>query len=335
MRFLIAAATAALLAAPASAELKAFKSWIADCDNTLNCVAMGLPVQDGDPVAYIVIEREGGPAAAAIATLVVYSDYGEGHVALSVMIDGKPFGGGPLAATEQDIYTRTKLDAAHSAAFIAAIVDAESVTLQGADSNQPPIPVSLAGSSAALRYLDAEQKRADTVTALVARGSKPASAVPAAPTAPVVTAQVMTATGTAPKPPAGLPAVDPDSCSPSGGERIVYDLGGGAQLWGVCVSAGAYNYTYAFYLASHGGEATALPPGSEGGDSLTLTNPYLSDDGRTLSSFAKGRGIGDCGGMEAFAWDGKALQRVLYESMDVCRGVSPEDWIVSYRAALK
>ena len=34
--------------------------------------------------------------------------------------------------------------------------------------------ISLAGASAALRYIDAMQRRADTVTAVVAKGAKPA-----------------------------------------------------------------------------------------------------------------------------------------------------------------
>ncbi|WP_163335291.1 DUF1176 domain-containing protein, partial [Enterobacter hormaechei] len=45
--------------------------------------------------------------------------------------------------------------------------------------------VSLAGLAAALRFIDEAQGRQDTVTALLVKGTKSASAVPAAPAMPV------------------------------------------------------------------------------------------------------------------------------------------------------
>ncbi|MFT3811161.1 MAG: DUF1176 domain-containing protein [Micropepsaceae bacterium] len=332
MRLLAALATATILAAPAHAEPKTFKDWIAGCDNTLACTAIGTTREDGEPVGYIRLTRAAGPDAAPAARVVVYA--GETDGTLSITIDGKTFGK-PLTAVSDGAYIRVDLDAAQSAAFIAAIANAKSVKLESTDKLVETATVSLDGSSAALRYIDAEQKRDGGVTALVAKGDKPASAVPAAPALPVVKAKPIKPVETALAPPAGLPEADTDMCGKASSEPVVYDLGDGDSLWGVCVAAGAYNYSYEFYLAGKNGKAANLPAGAEGGDTLSLTNPYLGEDRRTLESFGKGRGVGDCGIAESFAWDGKTLQRTAYTSMDTCRGVSSEDWIVTYRAKVE
>ena len=52
------------------------------------------------------------------------------------------------------------------------------------------VPLSISGASAALRWIDAQQHRAGTVTALVATGDQPAAAVPPPPPLPVVTRAV-------------------------------------------------------------------------------------------------------------------------------------------------
>ena len=47
---------------------------------------------------------------------------------------------------------------------------------------------------------------------------------------------------------------------------------------------------------------------------------------QTLSAFAKGRGIADCGATEAWVWDGKGFQIAREQPMPECRGVPPNDW---------
>ena len=105
-------------------------------------------------------------------------------------------------------------------------------------------------------------------------------------------------------------------------------------IWGICSSQGAYNASYDFSMVENGVAhpvAFELPAGL-GETNATLTNPYVSEDGLTLSQFDKGRGIGDCGVDASWAFDGKSFRLVHYAAMDNCMGVYPDDWPVLYRA---
>ena len=51
---------------------------------------------------------------------------------------------------------------------------------------------------------------------------------------------------------------------------------------------------------------------------------------RVLSSYFKGRGIGDCGASTDWAWDGTRFQVVLEKAMGECQGAIA--WIPYYRA---
>ena len=51
---------------------------------------------------------------------------------------------------------------------------------------------------------------------------------------------------------------------------------------------------------------------------------------RRLTSYARGRGIGDCGSHQAFAWDGARFRLVEQSSMGECRGA--RDYITTWRA---
>jgi len=338
MRLFAVTAAAVCLAAPASAEIKYFGDWSAGCDNVLTCTAVGVAKEDGYPTAYVRIERSGAADAAASVRLVVLSDAAEGAAMLAVTLNGKPFGKGPFAAASDGTWTRADLPEADAAAFVAEVANATSLTVKRTDAAEPPAAVSLDGSSASLRLMDAEQKRDGGVTALVARGDKPASAVPAPPVMPVVAARQLTAIEIAPAPPADLPQANADDCGPASSEPMAYDLGDGARLWGVCVFAGAYNYGYAFYVADKAGKVTPVkaPPGFDLDSSdLILVNPYAPEDSKTLYAFNKGRGLGDCGDSSAFAWDGKDLVLVRHKQMGACRGVGEEDWISLYNATVE
>jgi hypothetical protein len=67
-------------------------------------------------------------------------------------------------------------------------------------------------------------------------------------------------------------------------------------------------------------------------ENATLVSPSLSDDGKILSSFNKGRGLGDCGVSTDWAWDGQTFRLTEYRSMGYCRGVPWDDWPVIFRA---
>ena len=123
--------------------------------------------------------------------------------------------------------------------------------------------VSLKGSSAALRFADAAQGRAGTVTAFAATGAKPASAVPAAPALPHVKAVHATAL------PAGTigkaqhaALIKAASCEEDGdpaAELDVARLDRGRMLVLIPCGAGAYNFSTVPMLVEANGKASVAP----------------------------------------------------------------------------
>jgi hypothetical protein len=349
----VAALVAAALAVPAPAlaadragELKTFRDWVIGCDNTLSCTALGLPPADGAGSAFVKVSRAGGPAATAEVDVVAYSETTPATPRLRLRLDGGKGPGLPsdvLVAEFDGQFARARLAGADAAAVIAAMLPAKGLTVELLDGSKSlsSSPVSLSGSSASLRYMDAEQGRAGGVTALVATGSAAAGKVPAAPAAPAVAAVAMSELSPPPKRrPAGVPAANADDC-PIDPKEMAVSLSGGRTLWGTCVSAGAYNFTYDFRIAGGGATVPARfeVPGAgavasmgEEDDSGALTNPGLSEDGLVLSAFAKGRGIGDCGSYAEWVFDGESFRALTYAAMDTCMGVPTDDWPVLWTA---
>ena len=176
--------------------------------------------------------------------------------------------------------------------------------------------VSLAGSSAALRFIDAEQGRAGSVTAAVAKGAKPAGAVPAALPLPVVPS--VAANGTpAPVTPAlrkaMLAASTCDAEDANTKDALsAWALGGGKTLVLLPCGAGAYNYMSVPFIVAGGKpvRATFNSPvgfGGEPGTDPMLVNAEWDETRYRLTSYAKGRGMGDCGSSETLCVGRHAL----------------------------
>jgi hypothetical protein len=336
----------AVAAADRAGELKSFRDWVVGCDNTLACTALGLPPADGAGSAFVKVTRVGGPVATAEVEIVAYAETTPVAPRLRLRVEGGKGPGLPSDGLDAELdgdFVRARLTGADAAAVIAALLPAKGLTVDLLDGSKSlaSSPVSLSGSSASLRYMDAEQGRAGGVTALVATGSAAAAKVPAAPAAPVVTPVGMSELSPPPKRrPAGVPAASADDC-PIDPKETAVALPGGRTLWGVCVSAGAYNFTYDFWIAGAGkpqparfeipGIGAALSMG-EDDDYAALTNPGLSDDGFVLSAFSKGRGIGDCGALAEWVFDGERFRALTYAEMGECMGVPPDDWPVLYTA---
>ena len=118
-----------------------------------------------------------------------------------------------------------------------------------------PALVSLAGSAAALHYMDAVQGRAGTVTALADAGDAPAATVAPVPEPPAVPRLPMKTLPTQAAP-AGIAASGEASCA--GVAPIAIALTDGSTLWGVCEFAAAYNTDYRFWIAGSGRRPAGL-----------------------------------------------------------------------------
>ncbi|MBW6524920.1 DUF1176 domain-containing protein [Sphingomonas sp. RHCKR47] len=315
---LIAATPAATPSAATPGALKTFGDWAVGCDNVHRCTIASLALETAAGPGYTArITRAAGPAG---GFELAFDNKGDGPAPAALRV-----GAARYALAGDALVGR------RAQQIVAALAIARVATLIGRD-GKPLGTLSLAGLSAALRYADAVQHRVDTVTAAVAKGRAPASAVPAAPPVPVVHAPALTGA------PARLsktqitamnrtarcdapPSADVD-WSP-----VVSPVGGGTSLAVVPCSAGAYNVIGALFVIRGtrvDPAQTDAPAGFEasGADHETRVPSVVngSVEKGILNSYAKGRGLGDCGVSQRFAWDGTRLRLIAQAEMSECRG---------------
>jgi hypothetical protein len=333
----------------ANAASKQFRDWFADCDNTRSCSAYGL---DGDIAGHGYIRFVRGGAADAGLRIIVAVEAEDG-VTLKLAFDDASLPGlptGPVTPTknEEDDLRRVEIsDPAAVETLVASLRKATKLTISRIDpanakekSDPVDTVVSLSGAAAAMLWMDDQQKRLGTVTALVNRGDKPASSVPAPPPVPVVTAAKLPKTPAPKKALADVIAkaraicdekVEMEDATRLGANEVMY--------WFHCKEqSGAYNYSYALILASPGKSPRAVEFAAPRGTPInveTNINPGFDEETGVLSFFNKGRGLGDCGQASDWVWDGRAFRLLTYKSMGDCKGVPQSDWPVLYRAERK
>lgn len=322
------ALSAAALDPVVPGPLKTFGDWAVACDNVRRCALTSLqPVDrpiDNDGVA-IRVERDAGPAAAVTITLKVFSNP-SGTIALTID-DARVAEGQARKGVVQ-------FGGTEALRIVRRLASGKQ-----ADIGPKGAPVSLAGITAALRFVDAAQHRDGGVTAMVARGAKSAGAVPKAPALPVVPAI----------PPGGraAPLTRPllaqlnkaSGCGAEFDSRFPQPaaesaaLGGGATLVLLPCGLGAYNLLSAPYVLHGGKPVRAKFDSSPRGLDGALVNASWDAHTGTLSTYAKGRGLGDCGEAGDYVWDGTRFRAIAIRRMDECRGSI--DWLTVWRANVR
>jgi hypothetical protein len=347
MRILAASLVSMILAAPACAQVRQFRDWLAACDNTRACSAFAL--KDAGNFAYLRIDRDGAPAAAPRITVAV--DIGKGR-RFTLAFDDPTAEGLP----KQEIDPRgddelTKVEIADVEPFLAALRKATKIIVKPvvAKADDDPVEISLSGASAALLWIDETQKRLGSVTALVRRGDKPESAVPPPPAPPAVTA----AKAEGAKPPKAVPPAilakgkttcGADDPKPEAGEpdRLSGNL---VLYWFNCrAMSGAYNSWSALMIAPRDKPDAArlvrlpYPPGEVAVDGIEkhlVVNAGFDEKTMTLSMFGKSRGPGDCGTSGEWVWDGREFRLTAFRTMPKCAGLLSDEWPLIYRAQVK
>ncbi|WP_375196982.1 DUF1176 domain-containing protein [Sphingobium sp.] len=322
--------------APKPGTLESYRDWTIGCDNRDRCEAVSLLPEGGDwPDAPVMlgISREAGPAA---DPEIWISRDARGREALSFLIDGRK------VASASSMDGEATLEGPQASALAIAMARGGVMEIRTA-TGRIAAP-SLAGSAAALRYMDAKQGRAGTMAALVATGPLARSAVRPAPATPSVRRALIPG-GVAP--PAlwreELTAIGKftncaDEMKDASSPPDVHRLSKTEMLVLVPCGAGAYNFTSIPVIA------TGIPgrrsfrfarfdyqPGwSEDGTHPMLVNAEWSAETSTLQSYAKGRGLGDCGGSESYVWDGTRFRLIEATAMGECRGAW--HWITTWSA---
>lgn len=323
------------LPAPKPGSLETYKDWTIGCDNRGRCEAVALQAEGSDwpdQPLMLGIARDAG--ADADPEIWVSRD-AKGPEDLRFVVDGREV----VRATSQD--GEAAVQGVVASTLAAAM--ARGGRMEVRSGSKVIARPSLAGIAAALRYMDARQGRAGTSMALVAIGPLGRGAMRAAP-APVVIRRAIV--------PAGPPPVTlwreelaalgkftgctdemRDASPPE-----LHRLSRTETLVLVPCGAGAYNFSSVPMIA------TGIPgrrsfrfasfdfqPGwSEDAAHPMLVNADWSAEKSTLQSYAKGRGLGDCGGSETYVWDGTRFRLSEASAMGECRGAW--HWITTWSA---
>jgi hypothetical protein len=320
----------AAAAAPQPAELKTFHDWTVGCDNGRACHAVALVPEDWPDDTLTMSVRRGAEVG---AQPVVAFDIGAGSTPGSLRADGKRLSVRLLGAEEV-----TRVAAADTQEMIGVLRSAAWVEVWTADGTRLG-KVSLKGASAALLYMDEQQRRTGTPTALVRRGSRAPDDV-SPPPLPVVAARPISSARAPAMSAAALRALRrKHGCTldevggPEEAETAALDAG--VTLLLLACGSGAYNVSSVPFVVRRGSAGLAdfdfKPAWWEKGKPM-LTNAAWDAERGLLISFGKARGLGDCGTTNAYAWDGRAFRLVEQADMDECRG--SRDFITTWRATV-
>ena len=314
MLLALAAAPALLVGIP---EPVTFGDWLVACDNLRRCEAVALP-RDDKPDSQLTLSVVRDAAASATPEVEVGGAFGDDLPSGSWRIDGRRvvLSGMALLRT---------LAKAHRAEWVLA-------------SGKVHATLPVAGAAAALRWLDDQQKRAGTVTALIATGPASASTIPPPPQPPrIATPPISTKQPHRLEPAAVTALRDENDCAPDRPASEFHRLDAAHSLAIIGCTVGAYQGTSLILVGDERGRWAPAPiewPARAVGDPndpwsvASVMSPDFDPKTRALASWSKGRGLGDCGYSASWMWDGKAFRLASFGEMNQCRGSQawPSRW---------
>ena len=333
-------------AAAAAPATRAFGAWTATCNNLGACVATAA-VGDSTDLLYLQVLRNAGadaPPRAKFVLGVVDDAKGPFERFRLTAVDGSrktelP----PVAATAVKDDPSTMRGEVSSGAATLALIEAirNATTLKIVIATQDGT-LDLKGLTAALRFIDDRQGRVGGTTALVAKGTTPPGQVPGPTPPPSVTpAPAGTATAVAkPIVTAALLAKAATGCDAdtvkAQEDLKAWRLSAERVLVAVPCQPGAYNFQTALFFTDAKGKPIGpadLPQPMPSPDAHNLiTNGDFDPTTMELTTFAKGRGIGDCGLIATWIWAGENFALLTASGLDSCPGALSDDWPNLYTA---
>lgn len=338
---LVGAACAAPAAVPVE---KAFKDWYVACDNTLRCTAVAVHEMQGGANLLLRISRQAPFDAAPVIDALAWTQAGPRPLSL----DGKPLATA-LAPVNDGEAAGWHGEGETANAFLAALRNGRVLSQPGPDGTAS---ASLAGLTASLLFMDEQQHRLGTRSALIRPGE---GASLTAPAPPLLALQPF-----APVPALAdeeakrlVDAVQQAAADDLKGDAEAGEPAAELQAWALNASTAlviaryscaAYNCDHLVYLVPRAApqqlQALDLPP-FPAAEPITNTDEQnawswgaVSYDPATgeLEAFSKARGLGDCGSIERWRFDGQRFQPLFSASMGECVGYPSTLWPVSYRA---
>jgi Protein of unknown function (DUF1176) len=327
--------------APIPGKVETYKDWTVGCDNGLACQAVSLATEGvSEGTLSTVITR---PSGATSPLTIQMSGFTSKADRFRIMVDGRvattgtmQVGSGTIAVTGANAM---RLARAMARGKTIRLIDGAGTDLGTA---------SLTGVSAVFRHIDGQQGRAGSRGAIIATGPRMATAKKSA--IPVIEVKKITPTDMLPDASALVALSEGSPCAEQrlgSTEDTAYSLGTGANGAQALVllncGAGAYNFSSGVYVGRRNSAGKwAFEPAKfdygAGGFSDDSKIPIVVNADwdaakQTLSSYAKGRGLGDCGSSESWVWDGTRFRLTEAKAMGECRGSL--DWIPIWRAEVR
>lgn len=325
----------------APGKVQTFKDWTVGCDNGFSCQAVALMDETAPEDGLAVTLSRAASQTAPIAITVGGNAMKTGKY--RIIIDGRSALSGAALAGDAGV----QVDGTAALRLGRAMAKGNRLTLTDASGNAIGT-ASLAGASAALRWIDAQQNRIGTKPAIVtvgkkARGGKSINL-------PVITVRKIAPNNVLPDTAAIIALSESSPCADArlgSTEDTVYSLGAGPEgaraLILLNCGAGAYNFSSGVYTGRRNtqGKWTFEPAtfdyGATGFSNESaipiLVNADWDAATQTLSSYSKGRGLGDCGSSESYVWDGAGFRLTAAKFMGECRGA--RDWIPIWKAVVR
>ena len=319
-----------------------FKDWVVGCTNTGSCTVQSAkdPFQETDDLEAnkfeMIIEREAGAKGRLKITLLSTDEEKQQYTTLSA--DGKPVRADKKYWSKSDIEWQSK-----DTSYILALIDAikDSKHLQWSENYKKNAAISLNGLTASLLFVDEQQKRLNTPTAFIRRGNQSESSIPAASPIPILkqpkdklapltqkqTEQLVRSVRKA-----QVRLLKEEECVPEEESFDAVDrISQTEALVRIGCWKGAYNYSSLIFRtpisAPEKLKRLALPlpnafdkKAGKGNIVDVFTNADFDSKDRTLSMYAKGRGLGDCGESASWQFDGKQFNLVSWHYMGTCAG---------------
>lgn len=314
--YILALALATSAAQPL--PLRSFADWTMGCDNGHACTAMALIPDDypGQWEEYLQLTLERGAAPGAPIRISWDNDARDLPGTVALLVDGRV------------IAPRVTQNMALTLAMVDALRNGRSAALRAPGGR--PVAASLSGIAASLLAMDAVQGRVGTATAAARRGTAPMRApIPALPV--IVRPALPSAAPRTITLGQARTIIGEDYAVCDGGSPPVtrdahrIDATHSLVLIQHPCGNGAYNYFATAMIVDEAGLATPAAFSSNPGMGEEETGNMLVNAGydaatRTLSSYVKGRGLGDCNTVSDYVWDGRQFALTAQFRMDECRG---------------
>ena len=291
------------------------KDWSVDCDNTGTCRASGYQRDNDTETVTVLLTRAAGPGAAISAQLQ-----------LGAFSDDAPKPVGTLRMTVAGhaagkVDDGTEMTPAQVSALLKALTGTGEVVFSDGKTRWR---LSGDGAAAVLLKMDDAQGRIGTPGALVKKGTKPEASVPGPVKPPVIQAVRVPAPVEADVPLAlkVLASVPKnDDCDmladlqaakdPDTSDVNLWRLGGGRVLVSAMCWRAAYNTGSGYWIARDKSPYDAKL--------VTAVASDFAPDSGTITSSQKGRGVGDCWGIEDWVWDGHDFVHADQSTTGQCR----------------